>query len=251
MLFSNSVAWKIAIMNLSNNFFDEGLPLSLNNLSYLTSMNFHLNKFRGQIPFDFSNLVQLEYLDLSMNMLGGHILEKICSLPILLYLNLVDNRLEGEVPRSGICRNLSITSLTRNIDRYGKIMGSDCQVLIFSKLALVGTIVGSIFVIAIIVFVLWWIQRSNRQRDPEATEESKRNNIFDKNKKSPLMEYFSTNLAMFEPSLRKLTYDQIVFGTKKFCEKNVIGGGGFGTVFKGTMPDGKTVAIKKLSQTII
>ena len=68
-------------MNLSNNFFDEGLPLSLNNLSYLTSMNFYLNKFRGQIPFDFSNLVQLEYLDLSMNMLGGHILEKYAVCP--------------------------------------------------------------------------------------------------------------------------------------------------------------------------
>ncbi|KAL9459883.1 hypothetical protein AB3S75_003148 [Citrus x aurantiifolia] len=34
-------------------------------------------------------------------------------------------------------------------------------------------------------------------------------------------------------------------GTNKFCEKNVFGGGGFGTVFKGTLPDGKTVAIKK------
>ena len=65
------------------------------------------------------------------------------------------------------------------------------------------------------------------------------------------MEYLSTNLAIFEPSLRNLTYDQIVFGTKKFCEKNVIGGGGFRTVFKGTMPDGKTVAIKKLSQIIV
>ncbi|GAY60014.1 hypothetical protein CUMW_198820 [Citrus unshiu] len=99
------------------------------------------------------------------------------------------NRLEGEVPRSGICQNLLITSLTGNRDRYGKITGSHCQVLILSKLALVGTIVGSVLVIAIIVFVLWWIQRSNRQRDPEATEESKQNSIFDQNKKSPLIEF--------------------------------------------------------------
>ncbi|KAK9229846.1 hypothetical protein WN944_022812 [Citrus x changshan-huyou] len=98
-----------------------------------------------------------------------------------------------------------------------------------------------------------WVQiaKSNRQRDPEATEESKRKNIFDQNKKSPLMEYMNTNLAMFEPGLWKLTYDQIIFGTNKFCEKNVTGGGGFGNVFKGTIHDGKTFAIKKLSQTIL
>ncbi|KDO40910.1 hypothetical protein CISIN_1g035768mg, partial [Citrus sinensis] len=179
-----------------------------------------------------------------------------CSLPNLLYLNLADNRLEGEVPRSGICQNLSIMSLTGNKDLCGKIMGSDCKILTFGKLALVGIVVGSVLVIAIIVSVLWWwIQRSNRQSDPEETRESKRNSISDQNRKSisdrsssALMEHLSINLAMFEPSLQKLTYDQIVAGTNKFCEENVIGGGGFGTVFKGTMPDGKTVAVKKLSQ---
>ena len=52
-------------------------------------------------------------------------------------------------------------------------MGLDCQILTFSKLALVGTVVGSVLAIAIIVSMLWWIQRGNRQRDLEATDESK------------------------------------------------------------------------------
>ncbi|GAY60010.1 hypothetical protein CUMW_198780 [Citrus unshiu] len=37
---------------------------------------------------------------------------------------------------------------------------------------------------------------------------------------------------MFEPSLGKLTYDQIVAGTNKFYEKNVIRGDDFGIAFK-------------------
>ncbi|KAH9716252.1 Leucine-rich repeat receptor protein kinase EMS1 [Citrus sinensis] len=239
-LFLNSVAWKIAIMNLSNNFFDGGLPQSLSTLSYLIRMDFHLNKLTGEIPSDLGNLVHLEYLDFSRNMLGGPIPEKMCSLPNLLYMNLADNRLEGEVPRSGICQNLSIISLAGNKDLCGKSMGSDCQILTFGKLALVGIVVGSVFVIAIIVSVLWWwIQRSNRQSDPKETGESKQNSISNQNRKSisdrsssALMEHLSINLGMFEPSLQKLTYDQIVAGTNKFCEENVIGGGGFGTVFK-------------------
>lgn len=87
--------------------------------------------------------------------------------------------------------------------------------------------------------VQWWIQRSNRQSDPEETEESKRKSFSDQNRmsisdhsSSPLMEHLSIHLAIFEPSFRKLTYDQIVSGTNKFCEENVIGCGAFGTVFK-------------------
>ncbi|KAK9232672.1 hypothetical protein WN943_022920 [Citrus x changshan-huyou] len=50
--------------------------------------------------------------------------------------------------------------------------------------------------------------------------------------KNPLIEHLSINLAMFEPSLGKLTYDQIVAGTNKFYEKNVIRGDDFGIAFK-------------------
>ncbi|KAK7393168.1 hypothetical protein VNO78_21661 [Psophocarpus tetragonolobus] len=41
-------------------------------------------------------------------------------------------------------------------------------------------------------------------------------------------------------------YSYLKVATKNFSEKNKIGEGGFGTVYKGTMPNGKVVAVKRL-----
>lgn len=61
-------------------------------------------------------------------------------------------------------------------------------------------------------------------------------------------EPLSINLAMFEQPLLKLTLVDILEATNNFCKTNVIGDGGFGTVYKATLPNGKIVEVKKLSE---
>ena len=45
------------------------------------------------------------------------------------------------------------------------------------------------------------------------------------------------------------TYKQLQVATHNFHDANVVGRGGFGTVYKGVLPDGRTAAIKQLDQS--
>lgn len=54
---------------------------------------------------------------------------------------------------------------------------------------------------------------------------------------------------MFEQPLVKLTLSDILDATNNFCKTKIVGDGGFGTVYKAQLPNGKTVAVKKLNQS--
>ena len=59
-------------------------------------------------------------------------------------------------------------------------------------------------------------------------------------------EPLSINVAMFAQPLIKLTLADLLLATDNFSKTNIIGDGGFGTVYKANLPDGRFVAIKKL-----
>ena len=87
---------------------------------------------------------------------------------------------------------------------------------------------------------------SEQKNESKFNETMEPNLCFLNNKsKDPL----SINVAMFERPLLRLTLVDILHATNNFCKTNIIGDGGFGTVYKAMLPNGKMVAIKKLSQT--
>ena len=110
-------------------------------------------------------------------------------------------------------------------------------------------ILGSSLITLVAAFALLrCISKNSGHRDSEETEESKLNTFLDHNlyflSNSRSKEPLSINVAMFEQSLLKLTLADILKASNNFCKTNIIGDGGFGTVYKATLPDGKTVAVK-------
>jgi serine/threonine protein kinase len=59
-------------------------------------------------------------------------------------------------------------------------------------------------------------------------------------------EPLSINLATFQHSLLRVTTEDILKATKNFSKEHIIGDGGFGTVYRAALPEGRRVAIKRL-----
>jgi hypothetical protein len=73
-------------------------------------------------------------------------------------------------------------------------------------------------------------------------------------KKQPKLSPCSENdfdcdqILVAKPSWRNFTFDELVAATDNFNPENMIGKGGHAEVYKGVLPDGETVAIKKLTR---
>ncbi|KAM0007086.1 putative protein kinase RLK-Pelle-SD-2b family [Helianthus debilis subsp. tardiflorus] len=81
---------------------------------------------------------------------------------------------------------------------------------------IIGAVVGSVIGVVLIVGLIWFLIYRNR----------------------------SIGKTSVEGSLVSFVYRDLQAATKNFSEK--LGGGGFGSVFKGTLPDSSVVAVKKL-----
>ncbi|KAK1258069.1 Leucine-rich repeat receptor protein kinase EXS [Acorus gramineus] len=261
-VFASSVSWKIETLNLSLNSFRGPLPGSLGNLSYLAYLDFHGNDFCGKIPQELGNLTQLVYFDVSDNNLSGPISDRFCDLSDLVYSNFSNNRLRGPIPGRGVCMNFTRASFLGNEELCGGILGSNCANEALFKgrpvLKAWGVVVitaCSVFVPFGLIYTIIRCRAENRDdRAGETTSESKLSssavepNLCFLTSSSGFREPLSINIATFEAPLLKLTIEDILEATNNFCKANIVGDGGFGTVYKAQLPGGQTIAVKKLNQ---
>ncbi|XP_027910185.1 G-type lectin S-receptor-like serine/threonine-protein kinase At4g27290 [Vigna unguiculata] len=123
-------------------------------------------------------------------------------------------------------------------DFYLRITASKLQDHAFnSKIG--GIILGcTVFIIAIVVFgsILCLKRNKLKQTDLIQFQVAETNYWKDKNKKDDI------DLPIFD-------FLYISNATNNFSESNKLGQGGFGPVYKGILPDGQEIAVKRLSKT--
>ncbi|GLU24032.1 hypothetical protein SLE2022_400010 [Rubroshorea leprosula] len=218
---------KLQLLNLGDNGFFGEIPKELGQISALAiSLNLSCNQFSGKVPPEFSNLSQLGVLDLSHNKLTGD-LDVLASLQNLITLNVSFNNLSGQLPNTPFFRKLPLSDFESNQGLYisGAVAtpGDSISPSEHGKQAM--KLVMSILVSASAVLVLLAIYMLVRARIAN----------------NGLTEDDNWEVTLYQ----KLDFsiDDVV---RNLTSANVIGTGSSGVVYMVTIPNGVTLAVKKM-----
>ncbi|XP_050237381.1 probable LRR receptor-like serine/threonine-protein kinase At3g47570 [Mercurialis annua] len=211
---------------LDNNMLSGNIPSDLGGCVSLEALSIGHNFFQGPIPSSLSVLRGLQFLNLSYNNFSGKVPSFLKNLS-LLSLDISYNDFEGMVPIEGIFKNTSATSIVGNKRLCGGVSGlalptckSDREpkrkrqrTAIFVVSAFAGVIA-----LLLVVFYLWFSKK--RRKDSPSCD-------FEK------------------ASILRVSYQNLFEATNEFSLDNLIGSGGFGSVYKGILEqEGLVIAVK-------
>ncbi|XP_048136713.1 receptor kinase-like protein Xa21 [Rhodamnia argentea] len=225
----------IDLLYIGNNKFTGSVPDTIGNLVKLKELRIQMNKLTGNIASTIGNMTELTELILKGNNFQGSIPPSISECQNLVVLDLSQNNLsgiipsQGEVPGEGVFLNMSVTSLEGNDKLCGSMPILDLPSCLTSKgkrrsstshYVIIAITCGTVAVLILLLLLVtfYWLRRKNSRASLET------------------------------PSIRGFqqgSYEDIVKATDGFNSSNLIGVGGFGSVYKGTLEDGnKMVAVK-------
>ncbi|KAG2249572.1 hypothetical protein Bca52824_089200 [Brassica carinata] len=238
-----------------------------NNNHHIKSLNLSSSGLQGPIILAFKNLTLLESLDLSNNDLQHNVPEFLADLQHLKTLNLKGNNFTGFIPKS-LMKKLKEGLLALSVDDKNLCNSSSCQEQKKKNNMVVPIAVATSVIILLVVLVIIWIILRQRKRGdafwnfyftvinlklvflkkkclvsgavagPGPVPPSGKRKFGDNAGPGPLL-----------PSgKRRFTYDEVSSITNNF--NKVIGKGGFGIVYLGSLENGTKIAVKMIKDSL-
>ncbi|XP_048624042.1 probable LRR receptor-like serine/threonine-protein kinase At5g59680 [Brassica napus] len=200
----------------------------------ITYLNLSSSGLTGTIADYIQNLTQLETLDLSNNNLTGEVPEFLGNMKSLVFINLSRNDLSGLIPQALLRKGLP--------QGNPRLCLSDSCIPPKSKpfpVAIVASLasVAIILVVLVLAFVLKKKTRSilgALQRPPSISSAVNVTNA-------------NPPVSPIQMNKKRFTYSEVINMTNNF--QRVVGEGGFGIVYHGTLNVYEQVAVKLLSQS--
>ncbi|XP_058070144.1 probable LRR receptor-like serine/threonine-protein kinase At1g74360 [Magnolia sinica] len=249
-----------SLMQVGFNQFSGRLPTTIGQLP-LVVLNVSNNRFSGEIPSELGDIKCLQNLDLSRNNFSGKFPESLGRLTDLNKFNVSYNPfIHGSVPTTGQLStfdedsffgdpNLNVSTVKLGSDsnrtrtwhqKSKKSPGRKAAYFVFLALTIVFLVCG------ILSLILCLLVRNPSNSAGLLLEESK--HPHDMASSSGGSSEMSNAIQVIHLGKMPFTYDDILNATGRFSEKMVVGKGGFGTVYRGVLPDGRKVAVKKLQR---
>ncbi|XP_038697244.1 serine/threonine-protein kinase BRI1-like 2 [Tripterygium wilfordii] len=252
-------------LDLSYNELRGKMPDEIGQMVALQVLELSHNQLSGEIPSSLGQLKNLGVFDASHNRLQGQIPESFSNLSFLVQIDLSYNELTGPIPQRGQLSTLPATQYAHNPGLCGVPL-PECRP--YSQVVpsppsdygkggqrtgtpwLNSIVLGILISVASLCILIVWAV-AMRVRHKEAEEAKMLSSLQASHaattwkiekEKEPL----SINVATFQRQLKKLKFSQLIEATNGFSGASLIGSGGFGEVFKATLKDGTSVAIKKL-----
>ncbi|PIN02859.1 Serine/threonine protein kinase [Handroanthus impetiginosus] len=254
----------------------------------ITVVNFRGMGLSGTISPSFSQITSLQRLILSSNNLTGTIPNELTKLPNLVELDVSNNQLYGKVPAF---RNNLVPKTDGNVnigkdappptahggDRNSPSSSSgdngsgNSNGKKSSTGVVVGSVVGGVCVLVFAGVMVFCVYRAKRKRNgrvqsPHAmvihprdsgSEDAVKITIAGSSVNGGTSETYShgssgpSDLHIVEAGNMVISIQVLRNVTNNFSEQNILGRGGFGTVYKGELHDGTKIAVKRMESGVM
>lgn len=217
------------LIDLSMNQISGGIPSSIGDMKNLQNLSLAYNRLQGSIPVSIGTTLSLEWLDLSHNNLTGMIPMSLENLRYLIHFNVSYNNLRGEIPSKGPFTNFTGESFISNVALCGapRFHVSSCPNISDGRLRTkklrrtISVALGAFISVALAMFLGFvYLRRTKKDQVP------------------------SEGVLPSVATQERISYYKLLQATDGYDESNLLGTGSFGSVYKGTLDDGRIVAVK-------
>ncbi|KAL9323405.1 hypothetical protein ACSQ67_008262 [Phaseolus vulgaris] len=233
-------------LNLASNTFSSEIPHEICTwMPFLVSLDLSGNQLSGSIPPTLANCSYLNELMLSDNQLSGSIPFELGSLSRLKKFSVANNRLSGTIPE--FFHGFEREGFEGNSGLCGGPLGSKCGGMSKKNLAII--IAAGVFGAAaslLLAFGLWWWYHLSGKRKKKgygvgstvgaAGDWALR-----------LRGYKLVQVSLFQKPIVKVKLGDLMAATNNFSGENVLFATRTGTTYKADLPDGSTLAVKRLN----